>query len=114
MKALTIAEPWIGAILRGEKIWEMRKTGCKLRGPIALIRKGSGYVIGVVEVTDSLPRLATPEAYAAAEPYHRVPPTRHELAFAEGWRVPWVLAKARPLPTPVPYKHPSGADLGQP
>jgi len=52
----------------------MRKTGCKLRGRIALIRKGAGHVIGVAEVIDSRPPLCTREAYAAAEPYHRVPP----------------------------------------
>jgi hypothetical protein len=109
MKALIIDEPGISAILRGEKTWEMRKTGCKLRGPIALIRKGSGHVVGVAEVTDCRPPLGTREAYAASEPYHRVPPTRQELAFAEGWRTPWVLTNAQPLPRPVPYKHPSGA-----
>jgi hypothetical protein len=109
MKALIIAEPWISAILRGEKAWEMRKTGCKLRGPIALIRKGSGQVVGVAELIDSRPPLINRNQYAAAEPYHRVPPTRYEMAFAEGWRTPWVLANARALARPVPYKHPPGA-----
>ena len=46
MKALIVDEPWISAILRGEKTWEMRKTGCNLRGSIALIRKGAGHVVG--------------------------------------------------------------------
>jgi hypothetical protein len=109
MKALIVDEPWINAILRGEKTWEMRKTGCKPRGPIALIRKGSGHVVGVAEVTDCLPPLGTREAYASAESFHRVPSSDLEHAFAEGWRTPWVLAKARPLLKPVPYKHPSGA-----
>ena len=109
MKALIVDEPWISAILSGEKTWEMRKTDCKLRGSIALIRKGSGHVVGVAEVTDCLPPLGTREAYASAEPFHRVPPSDQEHAFAEGWRTPWVLANARPLLKPVPYKHPSGA-----
>src|SRR5438128_1666594 len=109
MKALIIAEPWISAILKGEKTWEMRKTGCKLRGPIALIKKGSGHVVGTADVADCRPPLRSPEEYAAAEPYHRVGPSRRESAFAEGWRTPWVLANARLLPKPVPYKHPSGA-----
>jgi hypothetical protein len=87
----------------------MRKTGRKLRGPIALIRKGSGYVVGVAEVTECLPPLGTREAYASTEPFHRVPPSDQTYSFAEGWRTPWVLANARPLPKAVPYKHPSGA-----
>ena len=41
MKALVIDEPWISAILLGVKTWEMRRGVCNLRGPIALIRKGS-------------------------------------------------------------------------
>jgi len=109
MKALIVDEPWISAILKGEKTWEMRKTGCKLRGSIALIRKGSGHVIGVAEVTDCLAPLSTREAYASAEPFHRVPPPDQEHSFDGGWRTPWVLANARTLPKPVSYTHPSGA-----
>jgi hypothetical protein len=109
MKALIVAEPWIGSILKGEKIWEMRKGVCKIRGPIALIRKGSGHVVGVVDVTDCRPPLTTREAYAEAEPRHRIPPDHQAQALADGWRTPWVFANARSLRKPVPYVHPSGA-----
>lgn len=107
MKALIVDEPWISAILRGETIWEMRKTRCKLRGSIALIKVR--HVVGLAEVADCLPRVGSREAYASAEPFHGVSPPDQEHAFAEGWRTPWVLANARPLLKPVPYKHPSGA-----
>ncbi|WP_144259502.1 ASCH domain-containing protein [Methylocystis sp. ATCC 49242] len=109
MKALIIDEPWITEVLTGRKTWEMRKTACRLRGRIALIRKGSGQVVGTAEVIDTLPPLDTPEAYAAAEDRHRIPPHRQATAFADGWRHPWVLRNARPLATPVPYEHPQGA-----
>lgn len=109
MKALIVDEPWIGLILRGEKIWEMRKTGCSHRGPIALIRKGSGTVVGVAEVANSLPEIGSLDAYARAEPQHRIPPERQAQAFRDGWRTPWVLANVRVLPKPVPYRHPNGA-----
>lgn len=109
MKALVIDEPWISAILKGEKTWEMRKGNCNIRGPIALIRKGSGQVVGVAEVTDCRPALTSAASYAEAEPRHCIPPLRQERAFADGWRTPWVLANARALPKAVPYKHPSGA-----
>jgi hypothetical protein len=109
MKALIVDGPWISAILRDEKAWEMRKTRCKLGGYIALIRKGSGHVIGVPEVTGSLSSRGSREAYAPAEPFHRVPPSNQRCSFAVGWRTPWVLANARPLPKAVPYKHPAGA-----
>lgn len=109
MKALIVDEPWISSILKGEKTWEMRKGVCKIRGPIALIRKGSGHVVGVADVSDCRPPLTTPAAYAEAEPRHRIPAERQAHAFADGWRTPWVLSNARPLTKPVAYKHPSGA-----
>ena len=109
MKALVIDEPWISAILRGEKTWEMRKGNCNIRGLIALIRKGSGQVVGVAEVTDCRPPLNTLASYAEAELRHRIPPSRQERAFADGWRTAWVLASVRALNKAVPYKHPSGA-----
>src|SRR4051812_10539727 len=109
MKALIVAELWISAILRSEKTWEMRKTGCKLRGPMALIRKGLGHIVGTGEITDCKPPLRTPEEYAEAEPYHGIPASQHAVTFTEGWCTPWVLANARTLAEPVPYKHPQGA-----
>ena len=109
MKGLIIDEPWIGLILLGKKTWEMRKTACHHRGRIALIRKGSGQIVGTADVINSLQTLDTAKAYARAEPQHRIPVGRQDLAFRDGWRTPWVLADARPLDAPVPYKHPSGA-----
>lgn len=109
MKGLIIDEPWIGLILQGKKTWEMRKTACHHRGRIAVIRKGSGRIVGTADVVDSLQSLDTAEVYAKAEPQHRIPVGRQELAFTDGWRTPWVLANARTLEAPVPYKHPSGA-----
>ena len=76
---------------------------------IALIRKGSGQVVGTANVVDSKPPLATSADYATAEKHHRIPPARQERAFTDGWSTPWVLANARPLQKPVRYKHPSGA-----
>jgi hypothetical protein len=109
MKALIIDEPWMSEVLAGRKTWEMRKTACRLRGRIALIRKGSGQVVGTAEVIDTLPPLDTRDAYAASEDRHRIPPARQATAFADGWRHPWVLRNAQKLSTPIPYQHPRGA-----
>lgn len=109
MRALVIDEPWITAILKDDKTWEMRKKNCKICGAIALIRKGSGLVVGTAHVVDSKPPIATRADYAAAELKHRIPPARQERAFTDGWCTPWVLANAEPLKKTVRYKHPSGA-----
>ncbi len=109
MRALVIDEPWISAILRGEKTWEMRKRPCRFQERIALIRKGSGLVVGTAVVSGSGPTITTRQAYAAAEPKHRIPPERQDRAFVDGWTTPWLVSDVRSLRAPVPYRHPSGA-----
>lgn len=47
---LIIDEPWIGKILSGTKVWETGSTRSSIREPIALIRKGSGAVVGVARM----------------------------------------------------------------
>lgn len=101
--ALIIDEPWITLLLRGEKTWEMRSTQTTKRGPIALIRKGSGLVVGTARLTDCLGPFDDAQV-AAHEARHRVP-----LAKIGKWRHAWVMADCRALAQPVPYRHPNGA-----
>ena len=50
MRGLVIDEPWISKILQGLKCWEMRSGHTTIREQIALIRKGSGKVVGVARL----------------------------------------------------------------
>jgi hypothetical protein len=109
MKGLIIDEPWIGMILSGDKTWEMRKTACHHRGPVALIRKGSGHIVATAEIIESLPTIVDASDYAKMESWHRIPPSRQARAFSDGWRTPWVLQNVRLLANPVKYAHPNGA-----
>lgn len=108
MKALIIDRPWIDRILAGHKTWEMRSKTVRLRGPIGLIRKGSGQVVGTAVLTDCLAPL-TPEGFAASERHHTIAPHEQGPAIAGNWTIPWVLADARPLAMPVRYVHRQGA-----
>src|SRR5438309_11969383 len=58
MKGLIIREPWISLILSRKKTWELRSRDTRVRGRIALIRKGSGTVVGVAELVGTLPKLS--------------------------------------------------------
>ncbi|MCL6729805.1 hypothetical protein [Sphingomonas hankyongi] len=107
LKGLVIDRPWIGMILAGDKIWEVRSRGTAVRGRIALIEKGTGTVVGLATLADSLPALA-PEQMQAHFAKHRIPPAKvAEPGFR--WFTPWVLTDVRRLDRPVPYRHPSGA-----
>ena len=106
MKGLTIKEPWISLILSGEKTWELRSRDTRVRGRIALIRKGSGTIIGIADLTATLPNLSRSDLMANVSK-HQVP--QHEIGADFRWNVAWVLEGARPLREPVPYRHPPGA-----
>ena len=106
-QGLIIREPWIGYILTEGKTWEMRPRRTLKRGPLALIRKGSGLVVATATIVDSLSPL-TRETMARHFDKHYVP--AEEWSKPDyNWFIPWVLADVHSLRTPVPYQHPSGA-----
>lgn len=107
-KALVIDQPWIDLILSGAKTWEMRGKGASHRGWFGLIRKGSGQVVGVARLTGSGQPLSTEEMVATIDRHH-IPESMIRSGAVARWTTPWHLADARPLPRPVPYRHPFGA-----
>lgn len=106
VKALVIDEPWISLILKGAKTWEMRSRHTSVRGRIALIRKGSGIVVGVADLVDSVGPLDE-IAWKAHRSRHQIP--LEQQAATANWNIAWLLEDARRLVHPVPYLHPNGA-----
>jgi hypothetical protein len=102
-RALVIRDPWVSLILSGEKTWEMRRKDTARRGSIALIKSGSGTIVGVADLVDVLGPFNDAEIVATVE-HHRVP-----LLQIDDWRRAWVLRNAQPLSTPLPYVHRLGA-----
>lgn len=107
-KALIIASPFIERILAGTKTWEMRSTATKQRGRIALVRKGSGLVVGTAELSDSVGPLTRAQMLDNTD-RHRVDTDRILSGAVDKWTYAWVLRDVRPLAQPVQYIHPSGA-----
>lgn len=107
-KALIIDTPHIDRILRGEKVWEMRSTKTQQRGRIALIRKGSGQVIGTVSIVGCRGPLSREDMLAAVNK-HRIDPARIESGAVDKWKYAWEVADPVLLAQPVPYAHPAGA-----
>jgi len=70
MKGLIIKSPWIELILEGKKTWEIRGSNTKIRGPVALIKSGSGKVFGEANVIDS--KELTLEDYQTSRKFHCV------------------------------------------
>lgn len=108
IKGLIIDTPHIDNILSGRKVWEMRSTLTKQRGLVALIRKGSGKVIGVAEIVDSLGPFST-EQMLHNQAKHMISKDRLADPKVLKWNNAWVLCNAKPFKYPVSYVHPSGA-----
>lgn len=104
---LIIAEPWISMILSGQKVWEMRSQHTKKRERIALIKKGSGHIVGFAELYDSVGPLDQHEIKDSIR-YHHVP---DEMVMDTDykWVYAWKLRAVKVLQTPIAYRHKSGA-----
>lgn len=103
-RALIIDEPHISRILSGEKIMEMRSRPTNIRGRIGLIRKGSGLIVGSVDLYHSGASMDEVTALATTQ-YHMV----SDLNKIKKWKYPWMLRDVVKFDNPIPYKHPQGA-----
>ena len=106
MKGLIVRAPWVDRILDGHKVWEIRGSRTTMRGRIALIRSGSGWVVGTVDLVDCL--ALTPDTYYQAESQHGISGTSDRpLPYRRLYA--WVLKNPERFAVPQPYSHPQGA-----
>jgi hypothetical protein len=107
MQGLIIRSPWIDKIIAGEKTWEMRTRPTAYRGRVGLIRKGTGHIVGVADIVDSLDALDEAQL-AANRDRHGIPADMDGEVLRARWVYPWVLRNVRALPTPVPVGKTAG------
>lgn len=106
LRGLIVRTPWVDYLLDGTKSWEIRGSATSLRGRIALIRGGSGLVVGTISLVDCH-RLSRDE-YLQGEAYHRIPTSQTEaLPYKHPYA--WVMTDPEPFKDPIPYQHPRGA-----
>jgi hypothetical protein len=107
LRALLIQHPNIDQILDGEKTWEIRGSRTHMTGRIALVASGSGTVIGVCNLVESIGPL-TADGFRKNAKKAGMRPSECKLGYYRKTYA-WVLEKPKYLKKPVPYKHPSGA-----
>lgn len=103
-KGLVIQSVPLRKLLSGTKTLELRSRPTRQLGPIALIEKGSGTVVGVANIVSNV----GPMEYAEFErraTEHGVEPERLRAVFEKGYVYGWALANVLELRTPVPYVH---------
>jgi hypothetical protein len=107
MNGLIIRSPYIEWILAGKKSWEIRGSTTHIRGKIALIRGGSGLVVGTCELVNVIGPLTLRELRRNAGKLARRKSEIRSLPYRRTYA--WVVKNSRRLKRPRPYEHPSGA-----
>jgi hypothetical protein len=109
LKGLLIREKFVGWILDGLKTWEIRGSATKIRGPIALIKSGSGTIVGTCELFGVVGPLTLRQLRANAHRLNVKPSELEGPLYYGDHTYAWELDHVRRLKKPVPYTHPSGA-----
>ena len=107
-KGLIIKSPYIDRIIAGTKTWEMRSTNTNQRGPIALIKQGSGQIIGIANLVGVKGPLSDQEKLDNIN-QHQISVERLQSGDTAKWNVAWILENVQSLTSPVDYQHPNGA-----
>jgi len=109
VKGLMSKSPHVENILAGKKTWDIRGSNTKIRGEIALIKSGSGTVVGTCEVVDVIGPLKFSDLEDNIDK-HCVPKDQLDRVFGKYKKLyAWVLGKEEVFDTPANYKHPQGA-----
>jgi hypothetical protein len=107
-RGLLIQSPHIEKVLSGKKTWEIRGYAAKIRGPIALIRSGSGQIVGTCKIVETKGPLKGADLLKnAGKMGFRRSEIDGSLPYPKTFA--WVLKEAMRFRTPLPYKHPYGA-----
>jgi hypothetical protein len=113
MHGLLIRSESLDAILCGEKIWELRSRRTHIRGLIALIRSGSGQIVGTCELVDCIGPLSLSDLRRnSARHGMSQRDLRSGIMYEKTYA--WVLKNARRLEKPVPYNHKFGIIVWHP
>lgn len=109
MKGLISKSPHIENILSGKKTWEIRGSNTKIRGEIALIKSGSGTVVGSCYLVDVIGPIDIDDLERNIDK-HCVPLEQFNQVFGSYKKIyVWVLSNAVTYPRPIQYNHPQGA-----
>lgn len=100
-KGLFVKEPWASLLLSGEKVWEIRSSATQYRGPLLIIKSGTGMAYGLITLSDCL------EVPVKEFPLHR---DKHKVVDEISYKKPhaWVMQDPLIFDKPVPIERKKG------
>ena len=108
-RGLLVRDPYATQLLNGEKIWEVRGKATQIRGPVVIIKSGTGRAYGTVRLIRVLGPLALDDLIMARElPQEEREEFRHAgLPYTKTYA--YVFSDPQWFDRPISYNHPSGA-----
>jgi hypothetical protein len=106
-RGLLVKSPHIDRILARRKTWEIRGARAHIREVIALIRSGSGEIVGTCEIVDVVGPMTLADYKQNARKAGLASASITRLPYAKTFA--WVLKNVKAVKKPRPYKHPPGA-----
>lgn len=108
-RGLMVRDPYASQILNGEKVWEIRGRATQIRGPVVIVKSGTGRAFGTVNLVRVLGPLDVQDLINAPE----LPASEQDEVRRDGLPYPktyaYVFSNPRWFERPIPYTHPSGA-----
>jgi hypothetical protein len=108
-RGLMIRDPYASQILNGEKIWEIRGRPTQIRGPVVVVKSGTGRAFGTVNLVRVLGPLEREDLETAPE----LPRSERDEVVRLGLPYPktyaYVFTNPQWFERPIPYRHASGA-----
>lgn len=100
MNGFVVKGSSIQQILSGARTWELRGVPTRIRGRVALIKSGSGKILGTCNIVDCIGPL-TPEQLQANADKHQIPQeSLTQLPVPKPYA--WVLADVKSFAEPIP------------
>ena len=108
-RGLMIRDPYASQILNGEKIWEIRGRATQVRGPVVIVKSGTGHAYGIANLMRVLGPLDLEDLIDA----HELPVAERAQFASDGLpytrTFAYVFSDPKWFEKPIRYKHPSGA-----
>ena len=96
-------------LLNGQKIWEIRGRPTQIRGPVVIVKQGTGKAYGIANLVRVLGPLDLDDLVSSPE----VPPEERDELQRDGLpyqkTYAYVFTNPQWFEHPMPYRHPNGA-----
>ena len=109
LRGLIVRDPYASQLLNGEKIWEIRGRSTQIRGPVVIVKQGTGKAYGIANLVRVLGPLDLDDLVASREvpSVERDELQRNGLPYRKTFA--YVFTSPRWFKNPMPYLHPNGA-----